>query len=110
MLILGRIGHLGESVTERTVARRPKRAGDRAEIDEALVQVSADEVDTEIPPPYAGVIEEMLVFEDRIAEVCAPRVRIGLDRANIGTDSTRTLTSLASRRRPCCATPNWRTS
>ena len=52
---------LGESVTEGTVTRWLKQVGDRVEVDEPLLEVSTDKVDTEIPSPIAGVIEEILV-------------------------------------------------
>ncbi|THJ67520.1 2-oxoglutarate dehydrogenase, E2 component, dihydrolipoamide succinyltransferase [Arthrobacter echini] len=68
---------LGESVTEGTVTRWLKEVGDRVEVDEPLLEVSTDKVDTEIPSPIAGVIEEILVAEDETAEVGAPLVRIG---------------------------------
>ncbi|MHA7144154.1 2-oxoglutarate dehydrogenase, E2 component, dihydrolipoamide succinyltransferase [Arthrobacter sp. TmT3-37] len=68
---------LGESVTEGTVTRWLKQVGDRVEVDEPLLEVSTDKVDTEIPSPIAGVIEEILVAEDETAEVGAPLVRIG---------------------------------
>ncbi|MFJ6026511.1 2-oxoglutarate dehydrogenase, E2 component, dihydrolipoamide succinyltransferase [Pseudarthrobacter sp. NPDC092424] len=68
---------LGESVTEGTVTRWLKQVGDRVEVDEPLLEVSTDKVDTEIPSPVAGVIEEILVAEDETAEVGAPLVRIG---------------------------------
>ena len=42
---------LGESVTEGTVTRWLKNVGDRVEVDEPLVEVSTDKVDTEIPSP-----------------------------------------------------------
>ena len=68
---------LGESVTEGTVTRWLKQVGDRVEVDEPLLEVSTDKVDTEIPSPVAGFIEEILVAEDETAEVGAPLVRIG---------------------------------
>jgi 2-oxoglutarate dehydrogenase E2 component (dihydrolipoamide succinyltransferase) len=68
---------LGESVTEGTVTRWLKQVGDRVEVDEPLLEVSTDKVDTEIPSPVAGVIEEILVAEDETAEVGAALVRIG---------------------------------
>ncbi|WP_258805619.1 2-oxoglutarate dehydrogenase, E2 component, dihydrolipoamide succinyltransferase [Pseudarthrobacter sp. NS4] len=73
---------LGESVTEGTVTRWLKQVGDRVEVDEPLLEVSTDKVDTEIPSPVAGVIEEILVAEDETAEVGAPLVRIGDGSAN----------------------------
>ncbi|WP_430295038.1 2-oxoglutarate dehydrogenase, E2 component, dihydrolipoamide succinyltransferase [Sinomonas sp. B1-1] len=68
---------LGESVTEGTVTRWLKQVGDRVEIDEPLVEVSTDKVDTEIPSPVAGVLEQILVAEDETAEVGAPLAVIG---------------------------------
>ena len=56
---------LGESVTEGTVTRWLKNVGDRVEVDEPLLEVSTDKVDTEIPSPIAGVIEAILVAETR---------------------------------------------
>lgn len=68
---------LGESVTEGTVTRWLKQVGDQVEVDEPLLEVSTDKVDTEIPSPVAGVIEEILVQEDETVEVGAALVRIG---------------------------------
>lgn len=68
---------LGESVTEGTVTRWLKNVGDRIEVDEPLLEVSTDKVDTEIPSPVAGVIEEILVQEDETVEVGTALVKIG---------------------------------
>ncbi|MCU1546848.1 MAG: sucB, partial [Homoserinimonas sp.] len=68
---------LGESVTEGTVTRWLKNVGDRVEVDEPLLEVSTDKVDTEIPSPIAGVIESILVQEDETVEVGTPLVTIG---------------------------------
>ncbi|HXD27574.1 MAG TPA: 2-oxoglutarate dehydrogenase, E2 component, dihydrolipoamide succinyltransferase [Arthrobacter sp.] len=77
---------LGESVTEGTVTRWLKQVGDSVEVDEPLLEVSTDKVDTEIPSPIAGVIEEILVPEDETADVGAPLVRIG-DGSSSGSDA-----------------------
>ncbi|MGO3287757.1 biotin/lipoyl-containing protein, partial [Brachybacterium sp.] len=68
---------LGESVTEGTVTRWLKAVGDTVEVDEPLLEVSTDKVDTEIPSPVAGTIEKILVEEDEDAEVGADLVVIG---------------------------------
>ncbi|TFC88799.1 biotin/lipoyl-containing protein, partial [Cryobacterium sp. TMT3-29-2] len=68
---------LGESVTEGTVTRWLKNVGDRVEVDEPLLEVSTDKVDTEIPSPIAGVIEAILVQEDETVEVGTALVMIG---------------------------------
>lgn len=68
---------LGESVTEGTVTRWLKNVGDRVEVDDLLLEISTDKVDTEIPSPVAGVIEEILVAEDATVAVGAALVIIG---------------------------------
>lgn len=68
---------LGESVTEGTVTRWLKNVGDTVAVDEPLVEVSTDKVDTEIPSPVAGVIEQILVQEDETVQVGAVLVIIG---------------------------------
>jgi len=68
---------LGESVTEGTVTRWLKKVGDRVEVDEPLVEVSTDKVDTEIPSPIAGIVEAILVAEDETVEVGTALVTIG---------------------------------
>src|SRR5689334_6579372 len=60
---------LGESVTEGTVTRWLKHEGDRVEVDEPLLEVSTDKVDTEIPSPAAGVLTRIVVAEDETVEV-----------------------------------------
>ena len=68
---------LGESVTEGTVTRWLKKVGDTVAIDEPLVEVSTDKVDTEIPSPVAGVLEQILVQEDETIEVGAVLAVVG---------------------------------
>ena len=68
---------LGESVTEGTVTRWLKKVGESVAVDEPLVEVSTDKVDTEIPSPVAGVIEQILVQEDETVQVGAVLVIIG---------------------------------
>src|SRR3954452_6111604 len=69
---------LGESVTEGTVPRWLKQVGDTIEVDEPLLEVSTDKVDTEIPSPVAGTVLEIKIPEDESADV-------GADLAIIGT-------------------------
>ncbi|WP_454963915.1 2-oxoglutarate dehydrogenase, E2 component, dihydrolipoamide succinyltransferase [Corynebacterium durum] len=68
---------LGESVTEGTITRWLKQVGDTVEVDEALLEVSTDKVDTEVPSPVAGTIVEILHNEDDTVDVGAVIVRIG---------------------------------
>jgi 2-oxoglutarate dehydrogenase E2 component (dihydrolipoamide succinyltransferase) len=68
---------LGESVTEGTVTRWLKQEGEQVEVDEPLLEVSTDKVDTEIPSPAAGVLTRILVSEDETVEVGAELAVIG---------------------------------
>ena len=68
---------LGESVTEGTVTRWLVEDGDTIEVDAPLVEVSTDKVDTEVPSPVAGVVEQILVPEDEDVEVGAALAIIG---------------------------------
>ncbi|MGC4875033.1 2-oxoglutarate dehydrogenase, E2 component, dihydrolipoamide succinyltransferase [Micromonospora sp. DT43] len=69
---------LGESVTEGTVTRWLKQVGDTIEVDEPLLEVSTDKVDTEIPSPVAGTVLEIKVAEDETADVGADLAIIGV--------------------------------
>ncbi|WP_296149588.1 biotin/lipoyl-containing protein, partial [uncultured Corynebacterium sp.] len=60
---------LGESVTEGTITTWLKEVGDTVEVDEPLLEVSTDKVDTEIPSPVAGVLLEIKAEEDDTVEV-----------------------------------------
>jgi pyruvate dehydrogenase E2 component (dihydrolipoamide acetyltransferase) len=75
---------LGESVTEGTVTRWLKQEGEQVEVDEPLLEVSTDKVDTEIPSPAAGVLSKILVAEDETVEVGAELAVIGGDGGGAG--------------------------
>ena len=62
---------LGESVTEGTVTRWLKKEGDSIAVDEPLLEVSTDKVDTEIPSPVAGVLQKIVVQVDSTVAVGA---------------------------------------
>jgi 2-oxoglutarate dehydrogenase E2 component (dihydrolipoamide succinyltransferase) len=68
---------LGESVTEGTVTRWLKQVGDTVAVDEPLLEVSTDKVDTEIPSPVAGTLLEIKAAEDETVEVGAELAVIG---------------------------------
>ncbi|MFB9764526.1 biotin/lipoyl-containing protein, partial [Nocardioides kongjuensis] len=68
---------LGESVTEGTVTRWLKQVGDQIAIDEPLLEVSTDKVDTEIPSPVAGTLVEIRANEDDTVEVGAVLAVVG---------------------------------
>jgi len=68
---------LGESVTEGTVTRWLKQEGDTVAIDEPLLEVSTDKVDTEIPSPAAGVLTKIVAHEDDTVEIGGELAVIG---------------------------------
>ncbi len=68
---------LGESVTEGTVTRWLKQVGDQVAVDEPLLEVSTDKVDTEIPSPVAGTLVEIRAHEDDTVAVGAVLAVIG---------------------------------
>ncbi len=68
---------LGESVTEGTVTQWLKSVGDDVAVDEPLLEVSTDKVDTEIPSPVAGKLLEIKAQEDETIEVGAVLAVIG---------------------------------
>ncbi len=76
---------LGESVTEGTVTRWLKQPGDRVEVDEPLLEVSTDKVDTEIPSPVAGTLIEIKVQEDETVEVGAELATVGDEGESAGS-------------------------
>src|SRR3546814_21170942 len=59
---------LGESVTEGTVTRWLKAVDDEVAVDEALLEVSTDKVDTEIPSPVPGILLEINAQADDTVE------------------------------------------
>ena len=68
---------LGESVTEGTITQWLKKVGDKVEVDEPLLEVSTDKVDTEIPSPVAGVLLKVMAEEDDTIEVGSVIAEIG---------------------------------
>ena len=62
---------LGESVSEGTVTRWLKSEGDHVNVDEPLLEVSTDKVDTEIPSPVAGILTKIVVQIDQTVPVGA---------------------------------------
>ncbi len=84
-----KLPELGESVTEGTVTQWLKQVGDEVAVDEALLEVSTDKVDTEIPSPVAGTLQEIKVEADET-------VGVGTVLALIGSGSAQADKSSAS--------------
>jgi len=89
---------LGESVTEGTVTRWLKAEGDQIAVDEPLLEVSTDKVDTEIPSPVAGTLTKILVSEDET-------VPVGADLVIIGGQAVETPAATAPVQQPAPAVP-----
>ena len=79
---------LGESVTEGTVTRWLKAEGDHVNVDEPLLEVSTDKVDTEIPSPVAGILTKIVVQIDQT-------VAVGAELAVIADGMSEPITKLA---------------
>ncbi|UPK73439.1 2-oxoglutarate dehydrogenase, E2 component, dihydrolipoamide succinyltransferase [Nocardioidaceae bacterium SCSIO 66511] len=79
---------LGESVTEGTVTRWLKQVGDTIAVDEPLLEVSTDKVDTEIPSPVAGTLLEIKADEDETVEVGAELAVVGEEGESSGSSDT----------------------
>ena len=60
---------MGESIAEGTITKWHKKPGDRVERDEPLFEITTDKVDTEVPSPAAGVLEQILVQEGETVAV-----------------------------------------
>src|SRR3954452_5955484 len=82
-----KLPELGESVTEGTVTRWLKSVGDDVAVDEPLLEVSTDKVDTEIPSPVAGTLLEIKVDEDETVDVGTELAVIGDSDEGGGGDS-----------------------
>jgi len=70
---------MGESVMEGTVIEWTKNVGDKVEVDETLLEIATDKVDTEVPSPESGVLVEILVEADETVEVGQPIAIIETD-------------------------------
>ncbi|MEM1054338.1 MAG: 2-oxo acid dehydrogenase subunit E2 [Bacteroidota bacterium] len=68
---------MGESVMEGTVLEWKKSIGDEVELDETLLEISTDKVDSEVPSPAAGTLVQILVEEGETVDVGAPIAIIG---------------------------------
>lgn len=60
---------MGESIIEATILKWVKKVGDRVEMDETILEIATDKVDSEIPSPISGTIAEILFPEESVVEV-----------------------------------------
>ncbi len=96
---------LGESVTEGTVTRWLKNVGDQVNVDEALLEVSTDKVDTEIPSPASGTLVSIDVAVDSTVPVGARLAVIGGSGAAVATPPPATPAPVAPVVTPTPVTP-----
>lgn len=79
---------MGESVMEGTVIEWSKSVGDTVEVDETLLEIATDKVDSEVPSPEAGTLVEILVEEGDTIEVGKPIAIIETDASAVGDTSS----------------------
>jgi len=60
---------MGESIMEATILKWRKKPGDRVELDEAVLDIATDKVDSEVPSPVAGVLTELLFQENDVVPI-----------------------------------------
>src|SRR5436305_10261418 len=60
---------MGESIFEGTVTKWLKKKGDKVQRDEPLFEISTDKIDTEIPSPASGVLQDILVKEGQTVQI-----------------------------------------
>jgi 2-oxoglutarate dehydrogenase E2 component (dihydrolipoamide succinyltransferase) len=78
---------MGESIAEGTIAKWLKKPGDPIERDEALLEITTDKIDSELPAPESGVLAELVADEGETVEVGAVLARIETDgKANVQAD------------------------
>lgn len=67
---------MGESVMECTIISILKKIGDAVEVDDSVMEVATDKVDTEVPTPFSGVIKEILVNEGDVVPIGSVVIRL----------------------------------
>lgn len=70
---------MGESIMECTVLGWLRQPGDTVEADDSILEVATDKVDTEVPSPFSGILEEILVKEGDVVEIGAIVARLRVD-------------------------------
>ena len=99
-----KLPELGESVTEGTITRWLKAVGDEVAVDEAIVEISTDKVDTEVPSPAAGILRQRPLRRPRRRTSRRRTPRVPRRRRRRHPPSSRSLPS----RRPSSRSPRRR--
>ncbi len=72
---------MGESIMEATILKWLKKEGDRVQLDEPVLEIATDKVDSEVPSPYAGVITKILYKVNDVVPVGKPIALIAIEEA-----------------------------
>ncbi|MCF0052032.1 2-oxo acid dehydrogenase subunit E2 [Dyadobacter sp. LJ53] len=70
---------MGESIMECTVLHLLAKAGDKVFVDDSILEVATDKVDTEVPCPFSGVLTEWLVAENEVVPIGSPVAKIEVE-------------------------------
>jgi pyruvate/2-oxoglutarate dehydrogenase complex dihydrolipoamide acyltransferase (E2) component len=79
---------MGESIQEGKILRWMKKPGDKIELDESILEISTDKVDSEIPSPAAGFLSKIVVPEGETVEVGAIIAVVATDKASLKLDES----------------------
>jgi len=79
---------MGESIMEATILNWSKKVGDKVELDETILEIATDKVDSEIPSPVEGVIKELLYKENDVVEIGKVIAIIETDAAEAGSPAS----------------------
>jgi 2-oxoglutarate dehydrogenase E2 component (dihydrolipoamide succinyltransferase) len=91
---------MGESVMEATIISWLKKEGEKVEIEEPLLEVATDKVDTEVPSIQSGIIKEFLAKEGDVIQIGAPIALLSVDGAEIGSEQKTTATGKDRKKEP----------
>src|ERR1043165_2979349 len=81
---------MGESVAEATIIKWTKNEGDRIKIDETVLEIATDKVDSEIPSPFEGTLVKRLFKEGDVVQVGAVIAQISSDAGAAVTETPKT--------------------
>ena len=91
---------MGESIIEGTIIAWHKKPGDTVEMDEVRREIATDKVDTEVPSPAAGVLQEILVPDGETVEVGTVIARIGGSAAAVAVEAPSAAPAAQEEQRP----------
>ena len=79
---------MGESIMEATILKWVKKPGDQVDLDETILEIATDKVDSEIPSPVAGTILETFFNEDDVVEIGKVIAIIGTEGETVGSSQS----------------------